>query len=155
MCQSVPPNYDAKPLSPHDYPMWVKGFGAFVAVVVLASFFSVPQTVAAGRQLSSAHKFFENGDFKQAANSYQEVLGKFPGSEEAHLGAAESYFSLHTKDADVKAMRNLVGLKLGKYDVERLNKVMPKEYWQAFESVGKKSVTLRKSPDSTDSTEQP
>jgi len=142
MCQSVPPNYDAQTLSPHEYPIWIKGFGAVVAVFVLTSLISVPQNIIAGRQLCSARKMFERGDFKQAADSYKDVVSRVPGSSEAHLGATEAYFSIHTQETDQKALDLLRDIKLDKYDVKRLSEVMPEKYWDYFKAIDQKNIML-------------
>lgn len=108
----------------------------------MASFISVPQNIAAGRQVRSAEKMFKSGEYKQAANSYQDILSHFPASEEARLGAAESCFAMKSPESNEKALSYLRGLELSEYDVKRLSKVMPEGYWDYFKSTDKKHVML-------------
>lgn len=139
MCQSVPQGFDAPALNPHEYPIWIKAFAGFVVVVLIYSLAMVPSSLVAARELKQAQKLFEEGKAKEAVEKYEVVRKKVPGSSDARLGEAEALFTLNNRNADEKALDLLVGLTLDKYDIKRLEKVMPKQYWALFTITGGKN----------------
>lgn len=136
MCQSVPAGYDAKPLNPHEYPILIKIFGAVVSVMVLASLFSAPPYLIAGRQIYGARRAYQKGDVSGALTLYQDVLKKYPKAFAARVGAAEALFAQHDDAAAKQAFDLLRHSKLDKYQWRDLKEVMPEKYQQSFEQVG-------------------
>jgi hypothetical protein len=146
MCKSVPDGYGAPALPAHDYPLGIKAFGLAVLIILLYSLESVPTSLLAAKQLMKAQLFYSKGDTSKAIETYKLAINKFPHSEAARIGCAEAFFK-QAKDqgdeqANAQGLSMLSGVSLGEYDVERLAKVMPKQYWDNFEQEDKYSVKL-------------
>ncbi len=158
MEQPLPPSSSESPiLSPYKYPIWVKGFGvlivaAFIAAVVI----SAPYLVA-NRQLMAAGRAAYREDYKTSGAIYSEVLKNFPQAFEARLGFAESLFSQHNQEADQQALKLLEGARIDEMDWERLQKVMPEQYQEAFRPVKNQSTVskAKSNPPETSPAEAP
>lgn len=124
------------PLKPHSYPLWVKLFGASIVIATLYSLFLVPTYIVAAKNLNAARSAYGSQDYDKALQLYREVLETIPSSSAARIGAAETIF-VNGKDDDALGLTLLKGVKLGKYEWERISKVMPTEYQWLFEKTKK------------------
>ncbi|HEY9773832.1 MAG TPA: tetratricopeptide repeat protein [Planktothrix sp.] len=152
MCSSVPEGYDATPIKPFTYPVWIKAFAGLVAVAFFVSLCFVPRQLAAAVRYKKAEADYQAGDANAAATNYEQVLDSHPNAEAAKIGAAEAYFSMKHEDATDKAMALLSGVNLDKHEWARLKKVMPAELSEQFTLTDKdgKSGETDKAPSKSD-----
>ncbi|HEY9733816.1 MAG TPA: hypothetical protein V6C89_18030 [Drouetiella sp.] len=135
MCQSVPEGYDSQVLTPHDYPLWVKLFAGFAAVLVIASFVKLPGFLNAAIQLKKSDQQFDQKNYAESAQIALQVLKENPDAQKVRLKAAKALFSENTDDSVNQAMDLLKGQKLDKYDWKELAPAMSPSVQKQFKTI--------------------
>ncbi len=113
--------------------MWIKA----AVIVVFAAFAcactSVPANIDATRKLHLGERQYEDGKYKEAIATYEELLKAHPKSESLKIDCAKALFKLGNIQSDERALELLEGIKLSKYQWEEIKEVMPAKYQEAFE----------------------
>lgn len=122
-----------QPIAPYEFPMWIKG----AVIVIFAAFacacISVPGNIAASRKFHEGQWFYDHGKYKEAVETYNELLKSHPKSESLKIDCAKALFKLGNEESDERALELLEGIELSKYQWEEIKEVMPAKYQENFE----------------------
>ena len=123
---------DYPPLTPHKYPRWIICFGGLTLLMLLYSFFLLPQYFVAAKNLNLGEWAYRKKDYPKAIHFLNNVLSTVPSSKAAKLFLAKSYFSTQKPENYELGLMCLQGIKLEKRAWKEIKTLMPKEYESLF-----------------------
>lgn len=120
-------------IPPYEFPIWIKAATILVFAAFACACTSVPANIDATRKLHLGEYQYEEGKYKEAVATYEELLKAHPKSESLKIDCAKALFKLGNVQSDARALGLLEGIKLSKYQWEEIKEVMPAKYQDVFE----------------------
>jgi hypothetical protein len=123
------------PLKPHRYPAWLLAFTALVIGAFVYSATLITPYVKAFVALRRAEAAISARDRTVAEARLLDVLRLFPSSKSARVGIAVLLVADPSETQQRRGLDYLDGIKLNKYEWQRVSAVLPEKFRDAFISV--------------------
>ncbi|HMA74766.1 MAG TPA: hypothetical protein VKP67_25230 [Xanthobacteraceae bacterium] len=125
------------PLRPHRYPAWLVFFTALLLGAILYSATLIPPYLDAFVALHRAKAAVAAGDRAASEARLLDVLHAFPSSKPARIEIAVLLLANPAEAQQRRGLGYLEGIKLGKYEWQRVSAVLPEKFRNAFSPVTK------------------
>jgi hypothetical protein len=122
------------PLKPHRYPLWLLAFTTLVIGAVAYSATLIPPYFEAFVSLRRAEASSAT-DHAAAEAELLDVLRLFPSSKSARIDLAALLLADPSETQQRRGLDYLAGIKLDKYEWQRISAVLPEKFRGAFSSV--------------------
>jgi hypothetical protein len=121
-------------LQPHRYPAWLLAFAALVIAAVVYSATLTPRYLVAALALHRANVAVAAHDRATAEVRFLDALRLVPSSKAARIDIAVLLLSDPSEAQQRRGLDYLTGIKLGKYEWQRVSAVLPDKLRSAFTS---------------------
>ena len=105
------------------FPSWVKLAALIAVLLVLLSLIRIPKALGASISAAKGEKYFDAGQFDQAAEAYKRAEKDFPDSEKVILPLADAYLRADRPVESARELEKLQGRELDDDEMKRANAI--------------------------------